>query len=231
MTDEEISSAASKEIRAKKNYLIAKYADSKDFPADLKPASVFMAGSPGAGKTEFSINLIEEFNGRIIRIDADEIRKEISFYEGKNAWLFQNAVSIAVDEIFHAVLKNQQNFVLDGTMANQGISRKNIQKVIEARGIAEIYFIYQDPRVSWEFTKARELVEGRNITKPVFISAYFASKQTVSAIKEEFREKITLNLVIKDANGDIGKTELNIDEIDNHIREQYNEDDLNELLK
>lgn len=230
MTDEEISSAASKEIRKRKGELIIKYADIKKYPADLKPASVFMAGSPGAGKTEFSINLIKELGSSVIRIDADEIRREISFYDGKNSWLFQNAVSIAVYEIFHSVLKNQQSFVLDGTMANLGISQKNINKVIQVRGIAEVYFIYQDPLVSWEFTKAREMVEGRNITKPIFVSAYFASRDTVMAIKNQFKDHVVLNLVIKNAQGDIGRTELNIENIDSHIREQYNEYDLNQLL-
>jgi UDP-N-acetylglucosamine kinase len=230
MTEEEISLKASKEIRQKKSALISKYAGIQPYPADLKPASVFMAGSPGAGKTEFSTNLIHKLGSKTIRIDSDEIRKEISFYDGKNAWLFQNAVSIAVDEIFNSVLKNQQSFLLDGTMASLEIAMKNIGKVLAVRDSAEIYFIYQDPMVSWQFTKDRELIDGRNITKPIFISAYFASKENVTIIKNEFGTKIRLNLVIKDALGGIGKTELNIDKIDNHIRERYTENDLNQLL-
>ena len=45
------------------------------------PVSVFMAGSPGAGKTESSVRLLEDFQKtsggqRVMRIDPDEFRKE-----------------------------------------------------------------------------------------------------------------------------------------------------------
>ncbi|HBB56489.1 TPA: hypothetical protein DEW47_02775 [Patescibacteria group bacterium] len=37
---------------------------------------------------------------------------------GGNAYLFQGAVSIAVEKIHDSVLKNRQNFILDGTLSN-----------------------------------------------------------------------------------------------------------------
>jgi UDP-N-acetylglucosamine kinase len=36
------------------------------------PISVFMAGSPGAGKTESAIELIEQLGSPIIRIDIEQ---------------------------------------------------------------------------------------------------------------------------------------------------------------
>lgn len=47
------------------------------YHADEFPVSVFMAGSPGAGKTEFSKNLLSLFSDnsrkQVLRIDADEM--------------------------------------------------------------------------------------------------------------------------------------------------------------
>jgi len=68
------------------------------------PISVFMAGSPGAGKTEVSIGLIDEFDDRPVRIDADEIRMLCPNYNGTNAHLFQKAASKGVDLLYDFTL-------------------------------------------------------------------------------------------------------------------------------
>src|SRR5699024_744953 len=66
---------------AKKNKkAIAKRLTSPDiYPAEAHPVSVFMAGSPGAGKTEASIALLETIGGKggcLLRIDPDDLRHE-----------------------------------------------------------------------------------------------------------------------------------------------------------
>lgn len=78
-TDEELSKAAIKHMRQKEilNSLIARFCDPIKYPDDSHPISVFMAGSPGAGKTEFSKNLIKEIGHGVIRIDPDEVRNLI----------------------------------------------------------------------------------------------------------------------------------------------------------
>ena len=59
-----------------------------------------MAGSPGAGKTEASLELLKKFGeSAVMRIDPDELRTYFSSYTGGNAWLFQRAVSVLVDKI------------------------------------------------------------------------------------------------------------------------------------
>ena len=58
---------------------------------ESRPASIFMAGTPGAGKTEVARNLNKEFQVRAVHIDADEIRKICPGYTGENAALFQKA--------------------------------------------------------------------------------------------------------------------------------------------
>lgn len=90
---------------AKKNgkKIAKKLTDLSVYAADSHPVSVFMAGSPGAGKTEFSkrlIEIIEKGNKRqVIRIDADEIRSVMPGYKGDNSYLFQGAVSLVVEKI------------------------------------------------------------------------------------------------------------------------------------
>ena len=46
------------------------------FPGEKEPVAAFMAGSPGAGKTEASKALAGELGG-FLRIDPDEFRKSI----------------------------------------------------------------------------------------------------------------------------------------------------------
>ena len=65
------------------------------FPGEKNPVAVFMAGSPGAGKTEASKALVSEL-GSFLRIDPDEFRQAIPGYDGSNAWLMHRAVSYLV---------------------------------------------------------------------------------------------------------------------------------------
>ena len=46
-------------VRRNKQLLIAKFADPKDYSTSRKPITIFMAGSPGAGKTEFSKSFVQ----------------------------------------------------------------------------------------------------------------------------------------------------------------------------
>jgi hypothetical protein len=61
-TNEELSKAAIKYIRQKEilDSLVARFCDSQKYPADSHPIFVFMAGSPGAGKTEFFKKITEK---------------------------------------------------------------------------------------------------------------------------------------------------------------------------
>ena len=79
-----ISEEAKLFIKKEKRALIKKFANLEKFPPRKKPFSFFMAGSPGAGKTEFTKRLIEMMAPiPIVRIDADEIKEFIPQYTGK----------------------------------------------------------------------------------------------------------------------------------------------------
>ena len=94
-------SVAEESIRFAKEHKIEisrRLTDTHKYPASKNPVTVFMAGSPGAGKTEFSKNLLDliakDLKHSPIRIDSDELRTEIPGYTGNNSSDVQGAVSI-----------------------------------------------------------------------------------------------------------------------------------------
>jgi hypothetical protein len=102
----------------------AELTDVNLYPPEELPVSVFMAGSPGAGKTESAKEIIAELEKRhpeapkVLRIDPDDLRHEFPGYSGANSWLFQHATSIWVDRIHDLALDQSQTFLLDSTLSN-----------------------------------------------------------------------------------------------------------------
>ena len=155
------------------------------------PVSVFMAGSPGAGKTEASLELLKSLgDSPVIRIDPDELRNECSGYSGANAWLFQKAVSVLVDKIHDMALEQRQSFLLDGTLSHYDVARKNMQRSLNRERTVQILYVYQEPRLAWNFVQAREAAEGRRIQPEHFIEQYFAAREVVNRLKAEFGKDI-----------------------------------------
>ena len=76
MTEQDIQDAAIRHAKSIKKSFARRITDKQRYPAEAEPVSVFVAGSPGAGKTEASKALLEQFDGEVIRIDADDYRDE-----------------------------------------------------------------------------------------------------------------------------------------------------------
>lgn len=201
------------------------------YPKEDAPVSVFMAGSPGAGKTEASKALLSKFKGDVIRIDADEFREQFEDYTGDNSWLFQPAVSILVEKIYDLVIKNSQSFLLDGTLTNYDIAVKNIKRSVKRHRMVQILYVYQEPSRAWEFVQAREKVEGRNIPLDRFVQQYFAARNTVNNLKKLFNGDIKVDLLLQDRDNKQRLYKANIDRIDNHVGEKYTPAALETLLK
>lgn len=221
-------------IKINQKILVEKFASPFIFLPDEVPVSVFMAGSSGAGKTEFSKNLIKELESKdrkkVIRIDADEIREMLPGYTGNNSYIFQGACSVGVSKLHDSALHNRQNFILDSTFSNYEISYQNIKRSVDKNRKVLIIYLYQDPIVAWEFTQKREKIEGRNIPKESFIKQLFGAKESVNKIKEIFGKKVQIDLVENDFNTGLKKIHMNIDNIDNYISIAYTESELkNEL--
>lgn len=117
MNDEELSIEAKKFIRKNKQLLIQKFANEEIYKVDIYPVTVFMAGAPGVGKTEISKRLIETFQTKPIRIDADEIREICPGYNGANSHIFQSASTTGVHILYDYVLARKLNVILDATFA------------------------------------------------------------------------------------------------------------------
>jgi UDP-N-acetylglucosamine kinase len=235
MTDEEIiaKEKAKKFARENKGQIAKVRTDTGIYLPDEFPVSVFMAGSPGAGKTESSRNLIKKLsddNHSVLRIDSDELRSEFQEYNGANSSLFILATSIIADKMHDFALKNKQSFVFDGTLSNIDRSRENIKRSLSKNRFVQIVYVYQEPLQAWSFVKAREVKDGRRIPKEAFIMEYFQARENGNILKREFGVNIKVDLVIKNIDGtDFGYHE-NIDVIDNYIPEKYTKDSLNGLI-
>lgn len=223
-------------VKSHRKELCNRFASLELYPSVTMSSSYFMAGSPGAGKTEFSKGFIKQLQNkessrRIIRIDADEIRDVLPGYNHKNAWELQPAASLGVEKILDYVFHNDQDFLLDGTFSNYTIAKRNIERCIKHSRKIGLLYLYQDPIIAWKFTKIREASEGRKIPKRAFIDEFFKSKDCVNRIKSEFGSLVELWLIKKDFNQGIEKTEFNIDNVDSYLKIEYTRDTLVSALE
>ncbi|OGD88601.1 hypothetical protein A3D81_00910 [Candidatus Curtissbacteria bacterium RIFCSPHIGHO2_02_FULL_40_17] len=216
-------------IKKHKKDLFLKFADISLYEQDPYPTTVFMAGSPGAGKTEFSRRLAELFKQKPVIIDADEIRKIIPGYVGKKAYLFQKAATKGVNFLYDYVCKNRLNVIIDGTFAYAD-PIENIKRSLKHNRNIEIYFLYQDPVISWKFTKIREKKEFRNVPRDVFINAYVKSIENAATVKKKFGARIKLNLVIKDFTDGLQTLKLNITVLEKLLPKLYTGEELTQIL-
>lgn len=255
-----IQERAIAEIKARKKELIERFIISKR-PLRLGVVSFFMAGSPGAGKTEFSrwympdaidksdrklvktlakkgvdIELVDTL---FIRIDVDEIREFLSQYNKTdvakgikgNAHIVQKAANRGLDIIREYCFKNDISFLHDGTFANYETMQRMVKKSLDVGREVQIFYIYLDPLVAWEFTQAREFLEGRNIIKEKFIEQFFSSRENVEKIKREFGNRVKVHCVLKSSNDGNKSIRFNMSSIDNFLKEEYNKGSIKEYSK
>ncbi|MBI4135832.1 zeta toxin family protein, partial [Candidatus Uhrbacteria bacterium] len=231
--EEKIREMAIEFAKRNKKRIAKIFTDPKVYAPDPNPISVFMAGSPGAGKTEMSKNLIDllerERERRVIRIDGDEVRPLIPGYTGVNSNLFQGAISLIVEKMQDLALHQGQTFVLDGTMANYNKAVDNVQRSLDKNRAVIVFYVYQRPEVAWQFTQAREAKEGRNIPKSAFIEQFFGAKDTVRRVHQLFPRNVMTFLVKKDFKNrtvEHVKLEHSGVALDTYIGETYTKDEL-----
>lgn len=239
--EEQIAQEAVKWIRRGKNkrFILEEFASLDRFMKVSAPMILFTAGSPGAGKTEFLKNMresfIELFGQSPVVIDPDTIRQFLPGYTGSNSYLFQKAVSIAVDDLFRHVVRNKLSAFIDGTFSNYKLSHHNIETVVNNYGKAMISYVFQNPPIAWHFTQLRESVEGRNIQQKDFIDKFLSAKVTVDKIKREFGDRVRLDVIQKDykdteENKRIANVFTNIDSIEECLSFNYSKASIKRLL-
>ena len=237
-------------LKQHEDELIHRFVIAKN-PLRVGYATLFMAGSPGAGKTEFSQRYIPiAINKKdqqlklalrkihiditavdcvLIRIDADEIREFFPQYQKTdmkkgihgNAHIIQKAANKGLDMVRDYCLANNISFLHDGTFGNYGTMKKIVQKSLVVGREIQIFYLYLDPVTAWQFTKAREYLEGRNIVKEKFIDQYFNARENVDRIKREFGDTVKINCVLKDSDNTVKKIEFNLSRIDRFLDAQY----------
>jgi UDP-N-acetylglucosamine kinase len=227
-----MAEAARAYIRAHKRELIAAFADRNTYPSVPNPVSIFMAGSPGAGKTEFSKQLLKRFKSteQAVRIDADDIRAWIPGYAATDAVTLQGASSLGVEKLQDYCLEHRQNLILDGTFADLAKAIMNIDRSIRKNRLVEIYYLYQDPLLAWNFTKRREALERRHVPKSVFIQAFLSSRINVNDVKNRFGSKVRLTVIEKNFANQLERFEYNVKSVDTYVKSGYTEGQLNAIL-
>ncbi len=264
----QIQNEAVEYIKSKKGELIDRFIIQKN-PLRRSLFAFFMAGSPGAGKTEFTKRYFPIFFSKknealvkafekagidvmvadkiTIRIDVDEIRDFLPQYrktntkngQKGNAHIIQKAANKGLDYLRDYCLGNDISFIHDGTFGNYGTMETIIKKTILKNRIVCVYYIYLDPLIAWDFTKAREALEGRNIKKEKFIEQFFNAQENVCKIKKNFGEKVFVHFILKDNKNEMAKIEFNQSDIakclENYYTKgtikRYSPEDLSNLLR
>lgn len=226
-----IAEQAATFARKNRREIAKRRVDLEVYRPESEPVSVFMAGSPGAGKTEASIELIEQFTDwPILRIDPDELRAELPGYDGSNSWLFQSAVSPLVEALLDRAFRYDLSFVLDGTFSSYEVARRNVKRALDRQRPVQVLYVYQEPMQAWEFVKQREAVEGRRIEPEHFVQQYFGARAVVNRLKAELGTQIHVDLLMKNNDNSDRFYRAGVDQIDSHIPERVTREQLERQL-
>lgn len=194
---------------------------------DSEPGAFFMAGLPGAGKTEISKGIIEDFKVPMLRIDMDEIAEKIPGYLPENADKFRRPATLLLSEVFSYAIHHNINILMDGTFGSSKAG-ENIERCLKHRYSVKIIYVFQKPELAWKFTLAREKVEHRAIKFEGFVDSYYKTISNIKMIGEKYGDKVVIDIAVKDENNQVGEWERNVhfSEIDKLLGVEYNKDKL-----
>jgi len=196
-----------------------------DYEPAEEPSGIFMAGLPGAGKTEFTRELIKSFDPEPLRIDMDEIAQMIQGYRPEIAGMFRGGVSIIMSRIYDEIVKKEIDFVFDGTFSSAG-AEANLSRALTHGYKVKVYYIHQLPEIAWQFTKDRELVEHRSIDREGFIATYSRLRENLEKLCKIHKD-VTISLIVKDEENKVGMRKENVnDNLFQELPEFLTEDQL-----
>lgn len=197
----DISQDATTYAKANWKAIVDEICDLTKYPPSLKPFTIFMAGSPGAGKTEFSKGYIQNLaiqypHIRVIRLDVDELRTRLPMYDGHNSDSVQRAATLLFDKAFDRIQDKGQNVIVDSTLSGVK-AMQDVSRAVRRKRDVGIMYIYEDPIRAWDYTQKREKMEGRTVPKQVFINAYFKSRENVDEIMKIYGSDVHLDMFKK----------------------------------
>lgn len=195
----ELEKKAIEYLNQNKQLFLEQYSN-KIKPLDEKNA-IFTAGMSGVGKTEFGV-FFKERNPDFLHIDTDDIRdffKPLG-YDGQNSNIFQKVASRGFNELFNYSLKQEYSIILDSNLSNISQAIQNIERLLKRGYNIQIYYLYNNPKVCFEYATRREIVTHRKVPKDVFIRSNINSYNTVLEIKLIFKNSINLHFIDKRTN-------------------------------
>ena len=162
----------------------------------------------------------------------DELASFAKGYKPERADEFRLIGTALLSQLYSTVLKNRLDFIMDGTFSSKN-AELNIERALKRGYNLKIVYVYQDPKLAWEFTKAREKVEHRAIKFDGFIETYYKIFKNIKEITQKYNEQINLNIVYKTPTNEIGKWEKYVchSKIDELIKIEYNKDKLIKYIK
>ena len=224
MTDDDIIAKSIAKAKKIKKQLAKNMID--HLPEEESAVSVFMAGSPGAGKTETGKSIISQFKQEhgveVVHIENDELRKEFEDYQGLNSSLFQRPATLLVEAIHDRALKKKVSFLLDSTLSSFEKAKSNIERSLSKGRYVLIIFVYQEPEQAWRLVQAREVVEGRRVPPEVFVEQFIESQCVVSKLKMLFKDKIDIIFMEKNIDGTKDQSYFDVADIDVLFDKKYN---------
>lgn len=160
----------------------------------------FMAGIPGAGKTELAKGLQGSPLGDFTVIEHDRLVEHIDGYKPENYYDFRTAGSTLVTKLFEHCLKNGYSFIFDGTLSHDN-GRRNIKKALDHGFSVIVLYVHQDIKSAWKLTQDRELVKKRSIERSGFIKTCQSITQSLKNIFSLFRDNPAFAFWVVKKNG------------------------------
>jgi len=196
LNDTELVSSAIDYLNKNKKEFIAHFADGVQ--PEQNKVVIFTAGMSGVGKTEFA-QFLKEQNPNLLHIDTDEIREFFRpvGYNGQNSNTFQKPASKGFSKLFDYAVKKGLSIILDSNLSNISKAVENIDRLINKGYTIELYYLYNDPAVCYEYAIKREVVTNRKVPYDIFVKSNIDSFHTVISIKQQYNGKITLNYLDK----------------------------------
>lgn len=200
----------------------------KPVSGDEKPLAIFLAGIPGAGKTELIERLIEK-DTTLVRIDLDEVVKLFPEYSPENYYEYRSAASLIVDETVIYCRQHRINFILDGTFGHPK-AVANIESALKRHEVAILY-IWKQPPLAWKHTQDRQLLTKRGIDRSGFITACEQVPKNVREVQKKFGSKISIVAFRKNLEKDTFEIYQDSKQIDDLLSKSYNEDEIKDLAE
>ena len=123
---------------------------------------------------------------------------------------------------------------MDGTFSNFEKAKNNVERSLIKNREVVVFYIYQNPEISWNFTQAREKIEGRKISEDIFIKGFINSRDNVKRIKGYFNEKVKVIIINKNFRMDSVNSVVELEDanvFERHVEKWYTESDIIEIIR